>query len=148
LNSASAEPALKSFSLNPPRSERKRWEYVLAAFAGVGSPRTHDLETARKPAQTPTAKRNGTGRSVPSGTGRTRSISGQTICRRNWTLLASVNGVAGVCPVRSRSPSGLPQRKVQEVIGLKAFVIIEYLAQLLLRRFQEVIRVKVPVRAG
>jgi len=57
-------------------------------------------------------------------------------------------GVAGVCTVKSRFPSGLPQRKVQEVMGIKQFVIIEYLVQLLLRRFQELIRVKVPVGAG
>jgi hypothetical protein len=57
-------------------------------------------------------------------------------------------GVVGALPVRSRFPSGLPQRAVQEVIGVKQFVIIEYLVQLLLRRFQELIRVKVPVRTG
>jgi hypothetical protein len=38
--------------------------------------------------------------------------------------------------------------KVQEVIGIEHLVIIEYLAQLLLKRFQEVIRVKVAVRTG
>ena len=57
-------------------------------------------------------------------------------------------GVARALPVRSRSPSGLPQREVQEVIGVKQFVIMEYLGQLLLRRFQELIRVKVPVGTG
>jgi hypothetical protein len=62
--------------------------------------------------------------------------------------VSGAEGVAGVRPVKSRSPSGLPQRKVQEVIGIKQFVIIEYLVQLLLRRFQELIRVKVPVRTG
>jgi hypothetical protein len=62
--------------------------------------------------------------------------------------VSGAEGVAGVRPVKSRSPSGLPQRKVQEVIGVKQFVIIEYLGQLLLRRFQELIRVKVPVRTG
>jgi len=62
--------------------------------------------------------------------------------------VSGAEGVAGFCPVRSRSPSGLPQRKVQEVIGVKQFVIIEYLGQLLLRRFQELIRVEVSVRTG
>lgn len=62
--------------------------------------------------------------------------------------LSERKGVAGVCAVRSRSPSGLPQRKVQEVMGVQPFVIIEYLVQLLLRHFQELIRVKVPVRTG
>lgn len=62
--------------------------------------------------------------------------------------VSGVEGVAQFCPVRSRSPSGLPQRKVQEVIGVKQFVIIEYFGQLLLRRFQELIGVEVPVRTG
>lgn len=62
--------------------------------------------------------------------------------------VSGAEGVAGVRPVKSRFPSGLPQRKVQEVMGIKQFVIIEYLVQLLLRRFQELIRVKVPVGAG
>jgi hypothetical protein len=37
---------------------------------------------------------------------------------------------------------------VQEVIGIQHLVILEYLVQLLLRRFQEVIRIKVAVRTG
>jgi hypothetical protein len=49
---------------------------------------------------------------------------------------------------RSRFRTGLPHGKVQEVIGIEQLVIIEYLAQLLLKRFQEVIRVKVAVRTG
>jgi hypothetical protein len=95
LSPSFADDVLESFSLRVWRTERKRWKNVLAVFAGVGSVQILGLESARKPAQTPTAKRNGTGRSVPSGTGRTRSISGQTICRRNWTLLASVKGLLG-----------------------------------------------------
>jgi hypothetical protein len=38
---------------------------------------------------------------------------------------------------RSRFRSGLPLKYVQEVIGAQHLIIIEYLAQLLLRRFQE-----------
>jgi hypothetical protein len=68
--------------------------------------------------------------------------------QKKLDTLSHAKGSARFFPVRSRSPSGLPREKVQEVMGLKAFVIIEYLAQLLLRRFQEVIRVKVPVRTG
>jgi hypothetical protein len=56
--------------------------------------------------------------------------------------------VGGVCPVRSRFRSGLPHEKVQEVMGVEPLVIMEYLVQLLLRRFQEVIRVKVLVKTG
>ena len=68
--------------------------------------------------------------------------------QKKLDALSQPKGVAGVCPVRSRSPSGLPREKVQEVIGIEHFVIIEYLVQLLLRRFQELIRVKVAVRTG
>jgi hypothetical protein len=50
--------------------------------------------------------------------------------------------------LKSRLKSGLPQEKVQEVIGVEHHVIIEYLAQLLLRRFQEVIMAKVAVKTG
>jgi len=45
-----------------------------------------------------------------------------------------------ILPVKSRLKSGLPLNYVQEVIGIQHLVIIEYLAQLLLRRFQEVLR--------
>jgi len=68
--------------------------------------------------------------------------------QKKLDALSDCKGVTGGCAVRSRFPSGLPREKVQEVMGLKAFVIIEYLAQLLLRRFQEVIRVKGPVGTG
>jgi hypothetical protein len=43
---------------------------------------------------------------------------------------------------KSRFKSGLPLLFVQEVIGIQHLVIIEYLAQLLLLRFQEVFRSK------
>lgn len=46
----------------------------------------------------------------------------------------------GKVQVKSRLKTGLPLRCVQEVIGMQHFVIIEYLAQLMVRRFQEVIR--------
>jgi hypothetical protein len=48
----------------------------------------------------------------------------------------------------ARFHSGLPREKVQEVIGIEHLVIMEYSVQLLWRRFQEVIRVKVAVRTG
>jgi len=54
----------------------------------------------------------------------------------------------GVHRVRCRFASGLPPGKVQEVIGVQHFVIIEYLVQLLFRRFQELIRAQVVVRTG
>lgn len=54
----------------------------------------------------------------------------------------------GVHLVHSRFSSGLPLGKVQEVIGVQHFVIIEYLVQLLFRRFQELIRAKVAVNTG
>ena len=43
--------------------------------------------------------------------------------------------------------SGLPLQFVQEVIGLQHSIIIEYLAQLLTRRFQEVLSSQVLVNA-
>ena len=43
-------------------------------------------------------------------------------------------------PLKSRFHSGLPLSYVQEVIGIKHLIIIEYLAQLLVRRFQEALR--------
>jgi hypothetical protein len=65
--------------------------------------------------------------------------------------LDALNGTEGRsrgCPPpgRSRFRTGLPHDKVQEVIGIEQVVIIEYMAQLLLKRFQEVIRIKVAVR--
>jgi hypothetical protein len=41
-----------------------------------------------------------------------------------------------------RSGLGIPEEIVQDVIGVKQLVIMEYLMQLILRRFQEVIRVQ------
>jgi hypothetical protein len=46
------------------------------------------------------------------------------------------------------SKSGLPLQFVQEVIGVQHLIIIEYLAQLLMRRFQEVLRGQVVVTTG
>jgi hypothetical protein len=40
---------------------------------------------------------------------------------------------------KSRLKTGLPLEHVQEVIGMQHLIIIEYLAQLLVRRFQDVI---------
>lgn len=54
----------------------------------------------------------------------------------------------GTLGILTRFHSGLPREKVQEVIGIEHFVIMEYLVQLLLKRFQEVIRVKVAVKTG
>jgi hypothetical protein len=51
-------------------------------------------------------------------------------------------------PARSRFQPKLPRGKVQEVIGVEHLVIMEYLAQLLWRRFQEVIKVQAAVRTG
>jgi hypothetical protein len=43
-------------------------------------------------------------------------------------------------PIKSRFKSGLPHCFVQEVIGIQHLIIIEYFGQLLLSRFQEVLR--------
>lgn len=49
---------------------------------------------------------------------------------------------------KSRLKSGLPLNLVQEVIGIQHLIIIEYLAQLLVRRFQEVLRGQVYDNTG
>ena len=43
-------------------------------------------------------------------------------------------------PPKSRVKSGLPLGYIQEVIGIQHLIIIEYFGQLLLKRFQEVIK--------
>ena len=50
--------------------------------------------------------------------------------------------------VLTRFHSGLLREKVQEVIGIEHLVIMEYLLQLVWKRFQELIRVKVAVNTG
>jgi hypothetical protein len=50
--------------------------------------------------------------------------------------------------VKSRLKTGLPLQHVQEVIGMKNLVMIEYLAQLLVQRFQDVIWRQVIVNAA
>lgn len=57
-------------------------------------------------------------------------------------------GHTAIPPPRSRFSSGLPVRFIQEVIGVRELVIIEYLAQHLFRRFQEAIRSQVVVNTG
>ena len=68
--------------------------------------------------------------------------------QKKLDALSHAKGSARVLTIRSRFRSGLPHEKVQEVIGVELLVIMEYLVQLLLRRFQELIRVKVTVRTG
>lgn len=45
--------------------------------------------------------------------------------------------------LRSRLKTGLPKNFVQEVIGVQHLVIMEYLAQLILLRFQDVINAQI-----
>jgi hypothetical protein len=68
--------------------------------------------------------------------------------QKKLDTLSQAKGSARVLTIRNRSPSGLPHGKVQEVIGAEPLVIMEYLVQLLRRRLQELIRVKVVVRTG
>jgi hypothetical protein len=51
-------------------------------------------------------------------------------------------------PCKSRFKSGLPLPYVQEVIGTQQLIIIEYLTQLVLRRFQDLFRGKALVITG
>jgi hypothetical protein len=47
--------------------------------------------------------------------------------------------------IKNRLKTGLPQQYVQEVIGMQILVIMEYLTQLMVQRFQEVIKIQTPV---
>jgi len=49
---------------------------------------------------------------------------------------------------RTRFRLGLPWQEIQETMGLKQLVIIEYIIQVLMRRFQEVIKVQPLVNTG
>jgi len=56
-------------------------------------------------------------------------------------LAASSDAASKSHPMRpGLSRSGLPLEFVQEVMGVQHWIIIEYLAQLLIRRFQEALR--------
>ena len=68
--------------------------------------------------------------------------------QKKLDALSRPEGGSRDSPYRSRFHTKLPCDKVQEVIGIERLVIMEYLVQLLWRRFQEVIRVKVAVRTG
>lgn len=57
-------------------------------------------------------------------------------------------GHAAIPPPRSRFNSGLPIEVIQEVLGIRGLVIIEYLAQHLFRRFQEATRSQVVVNTS
>jgi hypothetical protein len=68
--------------------------------------------------------------------------------QKKLDALSRPEGKSRGSPPRSRFPSKLPLDRVQEVIGIERLVIMEYLVQLLWRRFQEAIRVQVAVRTG
>jgi len=68
--------------------------------------------------------------------------------QKKLDALSRLEGGSRGSPPRSRFDSKLPRDTVQEVIGIKHLVIIEYLVQVLLRRFQEAITVQVAVRTG
>ena len=53
---------------------------------------------------------------------------------------APQSGTSPPRPMTSRLKSGLPHQFVQEVIGIQHLIIIEYFGQLLVRRFQEVLK--------
>ena len=53
-----------------------------------------------------------------------------------------------ILPVKSRFKSGLPLLFVQEVIDIQHLIIIEYLAQLLFKRFQEVLKSQAAVNTA
>ncbi|MBT7712962.1 MAG: hypothetical protein HN745_14670 [Deltaproteobacteria bacterium] len=55
-------------------------------------------------------------------------------------LQKKVESQAKNTQIKTRLKTGLPKKYVQEVIGMHTAVIIEYLAQLMVQRFQEVMR--------
>lgn len=61
---------------------------------------------------------------------------------------ARQSGTPSPSPTRSRLKSGLPHPFVQEVIGIQHVIIIDYLGQLLVRRFQEVLKGQLIVNTG
>lgn len=63
-------------------------------------------------------------------------------------LQRKLDSQATTTPLKSRLKTGLPLNRVQEVIGMQHLVIIEYLAQLLVRRFQDVIWRQLFVNTG
>jgi hypothetical protein len=58
------------------------------------------------------------------------------------------SGTSPPRPTASRQKSGLPHQFVQEVIGIQHLIIIEYFGQLLIKRFQEVLRRQPFVNTG
>ena len=60
-------------------------------------------------------------------------------------LQKKVESQAEKIQIKTRLKTGLPKIYVQEVIGMQNVVIMEYLAQLMVRRFQEVIKIQLPV---
>lgn len=77
--------------------------------------------------------------------GRNREYFQAIYLARKLSLLSEQHQAARADPPavillpRSRLRLGIPRWEVQEVIGAQTLVIIEYVSQLLLRRFQEVI---------
>jgi hypothetical protein len=83
---------------------------------------------------------------------------GATLCKREWHRKQCARWnrrnahyfksnylqkkLDGTQPCTSRFKSGLPLQYVQEVIGAQQVIILEYLTQLLLRRFQDLFRGK------
>ena len=60
-------------------------------------------------------------------------------------LQKKVESQAKNTQIKTRLKTGLPQKYVQEAIGTQPLVIMEYLAQLMAQRFQDAIRIQVPV---
>jgi hypothetical protein len=61
---------------------------------------------------------------------------------------ARKSGKSPPSPQKSRLKSKLPHPFVQEVIGIQHLIIIEYFGQLLMRRFQEVLKGQAFVNTG
>lgn len=63
-------------------------------------------------------------------------------------LQKKLNSKSKKTQLKSRLKTGLPKDLVQEVIGMQSLVIMEYLAQLILFRFQDVINAQLTVNTN
>lgn len=62
------------------------------------------------------------------------------LSKKLHTVVGEEDSKTKAVKANSRSDLQLPEKEIQEVIGAKALVIIEYIVQLLIKRFQDVKR--------
>ena len=108
-------------------------ESGLAVYVAAGSGLIHVKKIVSVPVVTLSVKENGIADNVTAGT------NAMAITSRQNYLQKKVESQAKNTQVITRLKTGLPQKYVQEAIGTQNLVIMEYLAQLMVRRFQDAI---------